>query len=185
MKASRPYHRHAAREILDALQGEGTPKERIEKAQVANRYWGQRLDRVYRPSGKTAEGLEEWYEVSVALGINKGISSDGTMWYSVPGLEHGAFIPAEEALSYLVRSAEECLGLKPRGARERWLESVRFGVECVVKRCVASGNKPLAVQQIHGITRSSSVSESYSKEYAEMAKDFITRLEAGEYDVTP
>jgi hypothetical protein len=185
VKAHRPYHRHCLKEILEALQGEGTPQERIEKAQAVERRWHLRLGVNYKPVGKTAVGMSEYVELVVALGIGKSVLSDGTVWYQLPGEEHGTWMPAEEAIQHMVRNATT------GGARDRWLESVRFGTECVVRRLVASKAAPESIRyNIEGLRRSAAQDklqrapdwDNFAHEYVSMADDFIKRWEAGEYD---
>lgn len=175
VKPSRPFHhRHAAKDILAALQGGGSERDRLAAGNDVFRAWSARLR-----NGKMSDpGYAEWcslfanFNVSVDPFLRVCAADAPTILFEQDCDDGCAYVPLTVALAALIRDAEECAGLRPRKGKERWLTKVRRGVEALLRRCTT---EELADMILRGLRNAEG---DYAEEYRAMAKECYTAWKA-------
>lgn len=167
VKPSRPFHhRHAAQDVLAALQGEGSERDRLEAGNAMVRAWSARLR-----NGKLSDpGYAEWCSLFASFNVFvdsflRVLPADETTILFEQDCDDGcAYVPLAVALAALIRDAEECVGLRPRKGKERWLAKVRRGVEAQLRCCTT---EELANMILRGLRDSPG---DYAEEYRAIAE---------------
>lgn len=175
MKPSRPFHhRHAAKDILAALQGDGSERDRLAAGYAAFEPWAQRLR-----NGKLSDpGYAEWCSLFASFNVSvdsflRVCPADATTILFAQDCDGGcADVPLAVALAALVQDAEECVGLKPRKGKERWLARVQRSTQELLRRCETEENAALILR---GLRDSQG---DYAEAYRAMAEECYTAWKA-------